>query len=232
MKIVCLDQDGSAWHEWRNAGLGSSDAASILGVSPWKDARSLWDEKRLALSQQKSSSHCPEKVASISDTAAKEIRARITEREGKNVSSKSRGKYFEPKVRAMYEDWTGRSCPPLCAQHNQYSFMKASFDGYDSVFKGGAGLVVEIKCPNRNAHDEALAGFIPDYYAPQLWHQLAVSGAGYAHYLSYHPQFPQHSRLAIVEISAEKSRQSILDLTDVEVLFWDGVINGYYPLSS
>lgn len=38
-------QDRTAWLQLRNTGIGGSDAAVILGVSPWKSALTLWAEK-------------------------------------------------------------------------------------------------------------------------------------------------------------------------------------------
>lgn len=38
-------QDRQAWLKLRNNGLGGSDAATVLGVSPWKSALALWAEK-------------------------------------------------------------------------------------------------------------------------------------------------------------------------------------------
>jgi putative phage-type endonuclease len=38
-------QDGEDWLAWRRAGIGGSDAAAILGVSPWKTAHQVWLEK-------------------------------------------------------------------------------------------------------------------------------------------------------------------------------------------
>lgn len=40
-KVVDLDQDGEAWHQWRASGLGGSDAPTILGQNPWKSADEL-----------------------------------------------------------------------------------------------------------------------------------------------------------------------------------------------
>lgn len=33
------------WHEWRRQGLGASDVAAVLGLSPWQTPYSLWAEK-------------------------------------------------------------------------------------------------------------------------------------------------------------------------------------------
>lgn len=33
------------WHNWRNQGIGSSDAPVIMGVSPWTTPAQLWEER-------------------------------------------------------------------------------------------------------------------------------------------------------------------------------------------
>ena len=35
----------AAWLAWRRKGIGGSDAAAILGISPWRTARDLYDDK-------------------------------------------------------------------------------------------------------------------------------------------------------------------------------------------
>lgn len=41
----CYIQGSQKWHEMRRRGIGSSDAAVIMGVSPWKTPFQLWEEK-------------------------------------------------------------------------------------------------------------------------------------------------------------------------------------------
>ena len=36
MKIVNLSQHGAHWHRWRSAGIGGSDACSIIGTNKWQ----------------------------------------------------------------------------------------------------------------------------------------------------------------------------------------------------
>jgi len=227
MKIVSLDQDGSAWHAWRNAGLGSSDAAAILDCSPWKKPRELWEEKTMLYHAQLAPGKDAKPPKHVSDEAARAIRERMSFQDKKNGSAKTRGKIFEPRVRAMYEQWTGKTFPPVCGQHDELDWMKVSLDGDDEQ----CDLFIEIKCPKRENHELALAGGIPEYYEPQVWHQFAVSGRSNCHYISYHPQFPQHSRLAIVEVKYEDVRESVESLVELEKIFWRGVVGGYYPLA-
>lgn len=40
-----LEQRTTEWHEWRSDGIGASEIAAVLGISPWKTAYQLWLEK-------------------------------------------------------------------------------------------------------------------------------------------------------------------------------------------
>lgn len=46
-KIVNLIQGSAEWLAWRQLKIGSSDAAVIMGVNPWKTRLQLWKEKVL-----------------------------------------------------------------------------------------------------------------------------------------------------------------------------------------
>jgi putative phage-type endonuclease len=51
MKIIELTQGTSEWHQFRAKHLGASDAAVILGLSPWRKPKQLWEEKVLGWEQ-------------------------------------------------------------------------------------------------------------------------------------------------------------------------------------
>lgn len=88
------------WLAWRHKGIGSSDAAAILGLSPWKTKLQLFNEKIQAEPEKERSSYITDK-----------------------------GNEFEPKVRSLYETLTGESfAPALCALET-HPFMRASLDG-------------------------------------------------------------------------------------------------------
>ena len=167
-KYVTLDQSGAEWLQWRQGGVGGSDAAVLMGSNPWCKPSELMGKKIGTLPEQYEN----ERMA--------------------------RGKRLEPIVREMYEDLTGLKVEPACVEHESYPWFMASLDG---ITKDGR-LIVEIKCPNDRAHSEALRGWIPKYYYPQVQHQLGVTGAKVAHYVSYSDadKFKLHERLALVEM--------------------------------
>ena len=47
-KVIVPDIDKLSYKDWlqvRRSGIGGSDAAAALGLSPWKSALELWQEK-------------------------------------------------------------------------------------------------------------------------------------------------------------------------------------------
>lgn len=151
MKTLKLTQGSEEWLEWRKTGLGASDAPIIMEESPWKTPYELWLEK----------------------TGKKEpVKANKWQ---------LRGLDLEEAARRCYIKKTGNAVFPLCAQHEQYPWLLASFDGID--FAGN--LIVEIKCAGGIDHHEALAGRIPKKYYPQLQHQMLVAGVDICHYFSF-----------------------------------------------
>lgn len=195
MKIIDLEQRTPAWLAWRTQGIGSSDAAAILGLSPWKARADLLLEKVEAL-----------KGNDIED---------------RPNGAMLRGRNLEPFIAEWYEKTFSRKAPAMCAERDGHPFIRASFDGLDL----GGRVAVEIKAPRREDHEEALAGRVPEKYLPQCHHQLLVGGLGLEalHYVSYgHPKsFAPRKQYAVVVVRPDPE---VLDsLLEFEVEFWDEV---------
>ena len=96
------------WLEERRKGIGGSDVAAIMGLSPWKTAYQVYREKR------------------------KEV-----EDWGGN-SLTDWGKRMEPAIRQWYSDQTGRSVrlPDKILYNEKYPFMLASLDGFTDDPRG------------------------------------------------------------------------------------------------
>lgn len=92
------------WKQWRQKGLGSSDAPVILGVSPWRNAHDLLLEKT---GEKKS--------------------------EFKGNFATQRGKDLEPIVRAKYNEMFGCDCQPANLVSVEYDHWRASLDGIDRI---------------------------------------------------------------------------------------------------
>lgn len=92
-----------------------------------------------------------------------------------------RGSLMEPEARKAFELATKLEVFPQIVYHTKHKFMMSSLDGL--TLDGSAA--VEIKCPGKKAHSMALKGKVPEYYIPQLQHQLACLGIEKVYYYSY-----------------------------------------------
>lgn len=100
---VQTKQEREAWLRKRQQGIGSSDAAAILGISPWKTILELYLEK---------------------------IATEIVEDTADHV--KGRGTAEEPRIRELFESLQGRKFPAVDIIHNEHSYLRASLDGLAS----------------------------------------------------------------------------------------------------
>ena len=97
--VVPLEQGTSAWLDWRDQGIGASDAPAIMGENPWKSAARLMREKL-------------GEVKKFSGNAAMR-----------------RGNELEPLARRRYERLSGVSVDPACLQSTRHTWQRASVDG-------------------------------------------------------------------------------------------------------
>jgi len=225
MRLVDLEQNSSAWLQWRHTGIGSSDAPAVLEMSPWASRKDLWEEKVYRYHKAKSP---------LSGDQLALIARKMAERESKNETSKNRGKKLEPVARGLYEKFMGYEIPDVCGVHAKFEFMKVSLDGWNPE----RNRFVEIKCPNQKAHGDAVDGRVPDYYTPQILHQFLVSGADSCDYVSYHDKMPPGHRFAAVRVDALTAQHTlqidmpladmIARLEQAEIEFWDTVVRGEF----
>lgn len=188
MIFLDIPQGGEAWTRWRMQGIGASEAAMVMGVSPWGDALTLW-KRKLGLE--------PEEVSTF---------------------AMRRGLRLEPTIRGWYAQTKGVDSRPCVVASETLPWMRASLDGLDPWGE----IVLEIKAPNEDAHRLALAGDVPDYYWPQVQHQLAVvDTARVCHYLSYSEKasVADGDRFALVVV--ERDEAYIAKLIEREAWFWD-----------
>lgn len=90
----------------------------------------------------------------------------------------------EPEARERFEQATGIKMTPKCFEHGEYPFIRASLDGINEDHT----IILEVKCPSKlGIHMKSVRGTMPEYYYPQLQHQLFVTGAEFACFWSYMP---------------------------------------------
>lgn len=111
-----------------------------------------------------------------------------------------RGIDLEPQARMAYEAASG-----VVAEETGFLLADdmpagCSLDGSVDGFTG----IVEIKCPRVANHIEYLrAGKLPAKYAPQVTHNLLISGAQWCDFVSYCPSLPQHLHLFTVRVDRD-----------------------------
>lgn len=95
-----MEQKSEAWHNWRALGIGSSDVAIILGISPWKTAFRLWQEKTKQVTVEYTGNFATE-----------------------------RGEKYEGKARAHVELITGKEWPAELVIDEVRNHYRVSLDG-------------------------------------------------------------------------------------------------------
>ena len=146
--ISLKDLSHEDWLKARSTGIGSSDAAAILGASPWKSALELWAEKSGLLEAENLD----------------------------EVEYVKWGSLLEAPIAEEYQKITGRKIakPEAIYQHEKYDWMIANPDRFILDDPRGDGILEVKTASEYKVHDwdeEA-----PLDYQIQLQHQLAVSG--------------------------------------------------------
>lgn len=191
--LVTLNQGLDAWRAWRRDGIGGSDIATIVGVAPFEDA-----------------------------TRENLLREKAEGWERPTNFAMRRGTRLEPVARFASEQYRECVAPPACVEMQGAAWARVSLDGL-CRFKAipcGVPWVLELKVPGWEAHDLALAGMVPDYYAPQCQWQLLVTGLYRLDYVSYseNSRFAERDRLAIVSVQPDEAMQA--DLLHAALHFW------------
>lgn len=159
MRIINLAQGSAEWKEWRNRGLGASNAGTLMLPAPkFMTKFELWG-----------------------------ILTGLAERQPFNeyaIAAMKRGTELEPECRRLARSQMGGikfyDVPPS-ACHSDYEYIRASFDDLSLDHTH----INEYKCPGKEAHAKALKGEIPEEYKWQMDQQFLVSGAVTGNYCSW-----------------------------------------------
>lgn len=116
-----------------------------------------------------------------------------------------RGIDLEPIALGEYEAITG-TLVQQCGFVSMVGVMAGcSLDGYVGDFDG----IVELKCPKSATHLEYIRSrTIPSEYHGQLTHNMWVTDAKWAEFVSYDDRFPEHLRLYRCRVTREEMRVS------------------------
>lgn len=185
MQIIQHEQRSQQWLDWRQGGIGASEAAATVGKSPWETSQELW-ERKMGL------------------RAGPKMNAAM-----------QRGVDFEDEARVYFEERIGEAFTPMCAEHDEAGFIRASFDGVQMDFTSG----LEIKVPGLKVYQMALSGKLPDYYEIQINHQMLVGGMDYLWYGAYSPELKQGAYFKVY-----RNEDLIEEIWEAEHDFWQHVM--------
>ena len=101
MNVINIVQRTSEWHAWRADGVTASEAAVIIGRSPYKTPWRLWAERT--------------GVAPTEDLS--------------NKPCVQRGIALEDQARQSFEDRHNTLLLPLCVESQEHPILRASLDG-------------------------------------------------------------------------------------------------------
>ena len=138
------------WLSYRRRGIGGSDAAAILGISPWRTARDLYYDKLNVVKADMDENWVALEMGHLLENLVARIFAKKT---GLRI--------FQRKV--MF-------------QHPLYPWMLADLD-YLAELPDGSNAILEIKTTNYNARENWWYNgeeIVPVYYESQGRHYMSV----------------------------------------------------------
>ena len=148
------EQERNQWLENRNKGIGGSDLAALLGISPYKSTYELWLEKTGQIKPKDISDKLPVKV----------------------------GTALEPLVIKEFQEQTGLIVEKSgeIIQHPEHSFMTGTLDA-TGTDPQGKKFILECKTTNAFNTKEWEDDEIPLHYEFQVLHYLTISNYDYGY---------------------------------------------------
>ena len=130
-----------------------------------------------------------------------------------------RGIDCEPRAFAAYEAQTGTLVQRSGFLAHGEQMAGCSLDGHVGDFIG----IVELKCPKSTTHLRYLrGGVVPSDYLPQILHNLWITGAQWADFVSYDDRFPAELQVFIARVwrkddeIAEYEKKALAFLKEVD----------------
>lgn len=152
--IVNLEQGTPEWHAWRAEGIGSSDVAAIMGVSPWCSREQLLEEKLRGYT--------------VADNWATR-RGKAKEPQIVRHMSRVLGAHFVPVCfESDYSAW-------MRASLDGYDDANPESHGMEMCQRHRRRRAIEVKAPDWKTHELNLYGHVPAYYHVQVQWQMLVA---------------------------------------------------------
>lgn len=183
------------WLEWRRKGIGGSDVAAVMGVSPFTTIRDLYYDKLGILP--------------------------VIEEEESNWVEKEVGHRLEDLVAEIFARKTGFKVFPVrkMFRHPKYHFMLADVD-YFIIFPDGKLGILECKTTNYNAKDKWDNDTVPINYIYQGRHYMAVMDIDVVYFACLYGK--NENEFVIRHVNRERMEED--EMIDQEQYFWEEFI--------
>lgn len=189
------------WLEERKHGIGGSDAATILGLNPYKTTIQLWEEK-------------------TGRREAEDISEKPYVKYGTNAEDLLRQLFALdfPQYEVRHEENT-------IIKHPEYPFLFASLDGKLIDKETGEMGILEIKTTNilQSMQKEKWRDKIPDNYYCQVLHYLNVTGYSFV-ILKAQLKYDYDGEIKLdtrhYKILREEVEDDLKKLLEEEIEFW------------
>lgn len=195
------------WLRMRGIGIGASEAAAAIGLSPWQTPLELWRLKS-GVSEPKDLSGNP---------------------------AVEQGNRMEPLLRAFYigthPEYQLEYHPYDMIYQDDRPWLFATLDG-ELIGENGSRGILEIKTatPNGKAGWEKWAnGNMPQNYYIQTLHQMLATGYDFVRLFAALYSMKGDITLREFEIEREDAEEDMQWLLEQETEFWRKVENGIMP---
>ena len=200
--------DRESWLAGRGNGLGGSDAAAAVGMSPWQTPTGLWKLKIGA-----------EQPKDLSDNAAVQ-----------------QGVRMEPALReffsALHPEFSIDYNQFDILYQSERPWLRATLDGelFSSLSRKNGILEIKTATPNGKAGWGKWAnGQMPQNYMCQCCHQLLATGYDFVYLFAALYSLNGDITLREYEIQRADVQEDLAWLLEKETEFWGHVQNGTLP---
>jgi putative phage-type endonuclease len=208
LELIHIQHNTPEWLYYRRTGIGGSEAAAVIGISPFKNNVDLWEEKM-------GRKNAPD----LSD----------------NPRVKYGTDAEDPLFRLFALDNPQYDCKADKTVMYRRGFAFASLDGELTERETGRKGIYEGKTTEVRKRSELRKwdGKIPDYYYAQIVHNLMVTGWDFAVLKVQIKMMDGDSVKEIITRQYHFERKDmLLDMKHLylhESKFWDGVVKGERP---
>ena len=195
------------WLEWRRKGIGGSDLAAIMGISPFRTARDIYYDKI--------------KVASLEEDEEEEF--------DDGWVAKEMGNLLEPLVAKIFQKKTGFEVFQVKKMfyNPQHPFMLADVD-YFVKLPDGTIAILEIKTTDDSRVGEWYKEgekIVPVYYETQGRHYMAVTDIDRVFYCCLYGRSEDNVIIREIKRDCEYEDEMIF----LEQEFWEEHVNKKVP---